>query len=146
MNIRRTISILLFLSLVCGVTAARSEYLPSKAVYDVSTASPEELNRLLDRVSLLQIMYGNDPFDASIVLVVHEGAIPLFARADHKLAQLMQRAASLTAAEIIEFRLCGASARLQGFGDKDFHGFVTLIPMADAEIVQLQQDGYAYLR
>jgi len=120
--------------------------MPSKVVYDVTTADPDELNRLLDRVSLLQIMYGNDPFDASIVMVAHEGAISLFARSDDKNAQLMQRAQSLTVGEIIEFRLCGASARIQGFEGSDFHGFVTMVPMADAEIVQLQQNGYAYLR
>ncbi len=145
MNIQRLVSILL-LFLVCDVAAAQSGYTPSKVVYDVSTADAGELNRLLDRASLLQIMYGNDPFDASIVLVVHEGAIPLFARADDKSGQLMQRAQSLTAAEIIQFRLCRASARLQGFTESDFHGFVTVVPMADAEIVQLQRDGYAYLR
>ena len=119
--------------------------MPSKVVYDVSNADPDELNRLLDRASLLQIMYGNDPFDASIVLVVHEGAIPLFVKTNDKHGQLMQRAVSLTAGEIIEFRLCGASARMQGFGESNFHEFVTMVPMADAEIVQLQQDGYAYL-
>jgi len=26
------------------------------------------------------------------------------------------------------------------------HGLVTLVPMADAEIVRLQQEGYAYMR
>ena len=146
MHTQRLILIFLFLTLCCGITTARSEYLPSKVVYDVSTGDPDALSRLLDRVSLLQIMYGNDPFDASIVLVAHEGAIPLFAKTRNKYAQLMQRAESLIAGEVIEFRLCGTSARLQGFGENDFHGFITLVPMADAEIVRLQQDGYAYLR
>ncbi|MCP4299071.1 MAG: hypothetical protein GY783_00675 [Gammaproteobacteria bacterium] len=145
MSIQRLVSILL-LFLVCGVAAAESGYTPSKVVYDVSTADAGELNSLLDRASLLQIMYGNDPFDTSIVLVVHEGAIPLFAGADDDSGQLMQRAQSLTAAEIIQFRLCRVSARLQGFTERDFPGFVTVVPMADAEIVQLQREGYAYLR
>ena len=30
---------------------------------------------------------------------------------------------------------------------EDIHGFVKLVPMADAEIVRLQrEDGYAYMR
>jgi len=138
--------ILFFLFFVCGIAAADSDYQPSKVVYDVSTADTDELNRLLDRAGLLQIMYGNDPFDASIILVIHEGAIPLFARTDTKHNQLMQLAQSLTAGEIIQFRLCAASARMQGYSDGDFDDFITVVPMADAEIVQLQRDGYAYLR
>ena len=59
---------------------------------------------------------------------------------------LMDRVHSLTLAEVIDFRLCRASARIQGYEDDDFPGFVTMVPMADAEIVRLQQEGYAYLR
>ena len=144
MNTRQLVSALLLISLSLAFAPARSEYLPSKVVYDVSTPDPEELNRLLDRAALLQIMYDNDPFEASIVLVIHEGAVPLFARGEHE--RLMQRTASLAVAEIIEFRLCRASARMQGYDTSDFHEFVTVVPMADAEIVQLQREDYAYLR
>lgn len=28
----------------------------------------------------------------------------------------------------------------------DVHGFVQMVPMADAEIVRLQKEGYAYMR
>lgn len=146
MNTQRLVSILLFLSIFCAVSMARSEYAPAKVVYEVSAGDPGELNSLLDRVGLLQIMYGNDPFDSSIVVVIHEATIPLFARGKNGHDQLMKRAQSLAAGEIIEFRLCGASARIQGFSENDFHGFVTIVPMADAEIVQLQHAGYAYLR
>jgi intracellular sulfur oxidation DsrE/DsrF family protein len=55
-------------------------------------------------------------------------------------------AASLIASEVIQFRMCGASAKIQGYTAKDIHGFVTLVPMADAEIVRLQADGYAYMQ
>jgi len=125
MKPQRLLSILLFLSLLCsGVAAAQSEYRPSKFVYDISSADSDQLHHLLDRAGLLQIMYGNDPFEASIVLVVHEGAIPLFASAKGGHKHLIQRAESLTAGEVIEFRLCSASARLQGFDAADFPEFV----------------------
>jgi intracellular sulfur oxidation DsrE/DsrF family protein len=58
----------------------------------------------------------------------------------------MRRAESLTLGEITEFRLCSASARLQGFDAGDFPAFVKLVPMADAELVRLQGEGYAYLK
>jgi intracellular sulfur oxidation DsrE/DsrF family protein len=139
------ISILFLPTLYCVSKDAQSDYAPSKVVYDISANDLAELNRLLDRAALLQDLYGNNPFDASIVLVVHEGAIPRFARTGTA-SPLLQRMRDLVLAEVIEVRLCGASARLQGYGDNDFPAFVTIVPMADAEIVHLQRQGYAYLR
>jgi hypothetical protein len=131
---------------MAAVAAAETPYAPAKVVYDVSAADPGALNHVLDRISMLQNLYAADPFSASIVVVLHEGAIPLFARSNRaRYAELMQRADGLTGGEIIQFRLCRASARMQGFSDSDFDKFVAMVPMADAEIAQLQHEGYAYL-
>ncbi len=141
--------VMVFWSALVGVSAhadSQETYTPAKVVYDLSSPDPEVLGHLFDRVSLLQNLYGNDPLEASIIIVVHEGAIPLFVRRERSAShELMRRASSLTMGEIIEIRLCGASARMQGFGEADFPDFVTLVPMADAELVRLQSDGYAYL-
>lgn len=139
--------LLVITSLSLPVTSfGQKTYAPAKVIYDVSSANPAQLNAILDRVSLLQRVYGNDTFEASIIIVVHEGAIPLFARGNKTHASLMQRAASLVLDDIIQFRLCLASARMQGFKDNDFYAFAQMVPMADAEIVELQNKGYAYLR
>jgi intracellular sulfur oxidation DsrE/DsrF family protein len=122
-------------------------YAPSKVVYDISTSDPEALGLIFDRVNMLQNVYQNDSFEASIVLVIHEGAIPLFGANDKSLQpELMQRARSLSLGEIIKFRVCKASAAMQGFNKNDLQDFVVMVPMADAEIIKLQQEGYAYLR
>jgi intracellular sulfur oxidation DsrE/DsrF family protein len=42
--------------------------------------------------------------------------------------------------------MCLANARLLNYEPSDIHGFVTMVPMADAEIVRLQHEGYAYMR
>jgi len=126
--------------------AGPAGYAPAKVVYDVTSPDAGRFAMLLDRVSHLQNLYASDPFAASIVVVIHEGAISLLASRGH-LARpdLIERAHSLTMGEIIQFRLCRASATLQGFGQSDFARFMQLVPMADAEIVRLQQQGYAYL-
>ena len=81
------------------------------------------------------------------MLVIHEGAIPLFGAKDKTIQpDLMQRARGLSMGEIIKFRICKASAAMQGFNKNDLQDFVVMVPMADAEIVKLQQEGYAYLR
>jgi intracellular sulfur oxidation DsrE/DsrF family protein len=58
----------------------------------------------------------------------------------------MELAFSQTLNEIIEFRMCQRSAQLRGFMPADIHGFVSMVPMGDAEIARLQQEGYAYMR
>jgi len=140
------ISAILFLSLAMALVSTRAEYPAAKVVYDISSADAAGMDHLLDRVSLLQNLYDNDAFEASIVLVIHEGAIALFANGNENTIRLRQRAYSLTAAEIIEFRICAASARMQGFEEGDLPDFVRMVPMADGEIVMLQNAGYAYIR
>jgi intracellular sulfur oxidation DsrE/DsrF family protein len=43
--------------------------------------------------------------------------------------------------------MCKVAARGHGFEPEDIHGFVELVPMADAEIIRLQQEeGHVYMR
>lgn len=122
------------------------EYEPQKVVYDLSSGDRKDLVSVLDRVGYLYKLYGSDPFDSSIVVVIHGGAIPFFAIDEFKKNKgIMQRAQSLTVGTSIEFRMCHAAARLLNYEPNDIHGFVTMVPMADAEIVRLQRDGYAYM-
>lgn len=124
------------------------EYAPQKVVYDVAVSGEKALSQVLDRVSYLNNVYHADPFSASIILVLHGDEIPLFAiKNGEKYAELMQRAQSLTVAGPIEFRMCRVAAQGHGFEPHEIHGFVKLVPMADAELVRLQQEeGYAYMR
>jgi len=124
------------------------DYAPHKVVYDVAAHDVAGFVQVLDRVSYLNNVYGADPFSASIVLVLHGDEIPLFAVANlSKHRELMTRAQSLTLAGPVEFRMCRIAARAHGLEPDDIHGFVRLVPMADAEIVRLQQEeGYAYMR
>ncbi len=124
------------------------DYAGLKAVYDVTAATPEALEDVLDHAAYLSRMTGDDPFDSHIVLVIHGDALDLFAReyfAEHE--TLMTRARGLTLNGVIEYRICQAGAARRGYAPEDFHGFASVVPMADAEIVRLQQqDGYGYMR
>lgn len=140
------VALLLALTSAPAIPAGPSVYPPARVVYDLSSADPGKLNNLLERISMLQNLYASDPFNASIVVVIHEGAVPLFTkRGGRSRPDLTQRAQGLTYSDIIQFRLCRASAKIQGFDARDFESFIELVPMADAEIVRLQHDGYAYL-
>ncbi len=125
------------------------DYAPHKVLYDVTTGSADQLSSILDRVVLLDKLYGSDPFAERIVLVIHGKAIPFFAVKNYaKYKKLMTRAAGLTQLGTIEFRMCAAAAKANyNLLAKDIHGFLKMVPMADAEIVRLQQEeGFAYMR
>lgn len=123
-------------------------YQGQKVVFDVTADKLAGLNRVLDRVGYLSQMNGDDPLAVRIVLVIHDDAIPFFARKNYSRYQtLMQRAYSASLGNIIEFRMCKAAARLRGLQSSDIHGFITMVPMAEAEIARLQrEEGFAYMR
>jgi len=129
-------------------TERQVDYQPNKVVYDVVVRDAAGMETLLDRVSYLSVLYEADPFESSIVLVLHGEAIHLFARknyAQHR--DLMTRAQSLTVGTTIEFRMCQLAAQSLGYTPGDIHGFVQMVPMADAELVRLQaEEGYAYMQ
>jgi intracellular sulfur oxidation DsrE/DsrF family protein len=123
-------------------------YRPHKVLYDLTAGDEQSIINILDRVSYLSTLYGSDPFEMSIVIVIHGGAVPFFAIKEFEnYKNTISRAQSLTVGNPIEFRMCQAAARVQGLSPADIHGFVTMVPMADAEIIRLQkEEGYAYMR
>lgn len=130
-----------------SAAAEEQPYRPARVVYDLTAGDIKHINQLLDRASMLQNLYGSDPFEASIVIVIHDRAIPRFAKSNQsRLRELQARAQNLMMSEVIEYRLCRASAKLQGYKDDDFPGYIKIVPMADAEIIKLQHEGYAYMR
>lgn len=122
-------------------------YKEQKVVYDAAVNSVTALTSILDRASYLSALNGADPFETKIVILLHGNEIPFFAIKNYaKYKDLMIRAQSLSVGGIIEFRMCRIAAKNHGFEPKDIHGFVSMVPMGDAEIVRLQQEGYAYMR
>lgn len=129
-------------------TAEKSEakYEPQKVLYDLTIGDKKGLQNILDRVGLLYKLYGSDLLDSSIVVIIHGDAIPFFSTANPDNLELMKRAHNFTVGAPIEFRMCQAAAKVMGYKPKNIHGFVRMVPMADAEIVKLQKEGYAYMQ
>ncbi|MBW8369988.1 MAG: DsrE family protein [Thiobacillus sp.] len=122
-------------------------YSKQKVVYDTAVSSVAALTSVLDRASYLSVINGADPFDNKIVIVLHGNEIDYFATRNYpRHKALMDRAQSLSVGGIIEFRMCRIAAQSRGYAAKDIHGFVSMVPMGDAEIVRLQHEGYGYMR
>ena len=86
--------------------------------------------------------------DSSIIVIIHGKSIPFFAIDKFKdYRELMAEAQSLSVGTTIEFRMCRTAAKIMGYEPEDIHGYIKMVPMADAEIARLQQEeGYAYMR
>lgn len=125
-----------------------TQYKPQKVLYDVDYGSLEKLSKILDRVSYLNTLYKSDPFESSIIIILHGESIPFFAKENtSKYKAFLVRAYGLTLDGVIEFRMCQAAAKIMNYTNKDIHGFINMVPMADAEIIRLQkEEGYAYMR
>jgi intracellular sulfur oxidation DsrE/DsrF family protein len=122
-------------------------YSKQKVVYDVAVKTVGQLENVLDRASYLSALNDADPFDSKIVIVLHGDEIGFFAVRNYATYKnLMKRAQSLTVGGIIDIRMCRVSAHRRGFEPSDIHGFVTILPMADAEIIDLQKQGFAYMQ
>ena len=122
-------------------------YSKQKVVYDVSVKTVAQLENVLDRASYLSALNDADPFDSKIVIMLHGDEIAFFAIRNYaKYRELMQRAQSLTVGGIVDVRMCRVAAHRRGFEPQDIHGFVTVVPMADAEIIDLQKQGFAYMQ
>jgi len=131
-----------------GASEINQVYSKQKVVFDTSIGSIGGLASVLDRASYMSKLNGGDSFDTKIVIMLHGDSIPFFASKNFgKYKDLMVRAQSLATGDVIEFRMCKASALLKGLTAKDIHGFIKMVPMADAEIVRLQQEEhFAYMQ
>ncbi len=125
-----------------------TRYKPQKVVYDVHVTTADAVESVLDRASYLSAITGADPFDQSIVLVLHGKELSFFAIENYdKYKELMQRAQSLVESEVIRIKMCKIAAQSQGYSVDDIHGFVEMVPMGDAEIIRLQyEEGHAYMQ
>ncbi len=126
----------------------QTDYKPMKVVYDVTTGELDQLAHVLDRVSYLSKLTGADPFEQSIVVVLHGSSIKFFAIKNYsQYDNLQKRAQSLSVGGLIRFKMCKLAAESQGLSAQDIHGFVEMVPMGDAEIVRLQyEENHAYMQ
>ena len=131
-----------------SATVTPTEYKPQKVVYDVHVKTVKAVESVLDRASYLSTITGADPFDQSIVLVLHGTELSFFAIENYKkYKELMHRAQSLVESEALTIKMCNIAAQSQGYSPEDIHGFIEMVPMGDAEIIRLQyEEAHAYMQ
>ena len=156
-NFRLVLSTLIFVSQLAPVLAqspwgkakqSNTQYQSQKVVYDVTANSIVELAHVIDRVSSLNNITGSDPFESSIIVVLHGPEVRFFSQENYpKYKMLMDRAQSLTVGTTIKFKMGQLTAKYYGYEPENLLGFIQLVPLGDAEIIRLQvEEKYAYMR
>ena len=114
-----------------------------RIVYQCNQADAEYLQHVLFSVGELLRKYGDD---IEIVVAVFGAGIHLVAEVPRRpvAEELQQRAASL-AEYGVSFHACGNTMKSLGWTDQDLLPFAETVPIGVDDIMQLQEQGFAYM-
>lgn len=106
-------------------------------VWDVNYAEPEQLSALYSFV-----LHTRRHMDGDTVIVTHGPELRAFAIENYvKYQGIVDQMAEL-AEQGVQFRMCNQALRAAGFKPEDMHGFITVVPVAFAELALWQSRGY----
>ena len=122
------------------------QYKPQKVVYHLNHASPldsiKTLGIIQTHVTALQDQ--GIGLDSKVAMVIHGNGVHAFSRLNESaFPDIYKRLKSLANAGV-EIKLCAQTARARGYHDGQFYEMVTLVPLANLEVVSYQQKGYSY--
>jgi intracellular sulfur oxidation DsrE/DsrF family protein len=114
-----------------------------RIVYQCNKADPEYLNHVLFSAGELLRKYGDD---VEVVIAVFGPGIHLLGKKPQRPlpGNLQQRAGSL-ADYGIAFHACGNTMKSVGWTGKDMLPFAKVVPIGVDDIMQLQEQGFAYM-
>jgi intracellular sulfur oxidation DsrE/DsrF family protein len=114
-----------------------------RIVYQCNKADPEYLRHVLFSAGELIRKYGDD---VEVVVGVFGPGLHLIAKHPQRAIppELQQRAASL-ADYGVAFHACGNTMKSLGWTEKNLLPFAKVVPIGVDDIMQLQEQGYAYM-
>ena len=114
-----------------------------RIVYQCNKADPEYLQQVLFSAGELIRKYGDD---VEVVVAVFGPGLHLIAKHPQRAIppELQQRAGSL-ADYGVAFHACGNTMKSLGWTEKNLLPFAKVVPIGVDDIMQLQEQGYAYM-
>jgi len=140
---------LLGVSLLAPVASRASDAAPEAAprqLFHVTLHTPAEIEGMLARAEqLAKTRPAKDP-RAGIALVLHGPEVELFARRNYsRYRHIVDLAARLDAAGVIEVKMCRSEMRARHIGERDVPDFIEVVPYGPDEEQRLLRNGYVYL-
>jgi len=116
-------------------------------LFNIVLHTPEEIAGMLARAEQLAAAAPAGNPRAGIALVLHGPEIDIFARRNYgKFQPLVDLAARLDAANIIDVKMCVTEMQLRDIGKEDIPAFIDLVPFGPDEEERLRRRrGYVYL-
>jgi len=115
-------------------------------LFNIVLHTPEEIAGMLARAEQLATAAPAGNPRVGIALVLHGPEIDIFARRNYgKFQPLVDLAARLDAANIIDVKMCVTEMQLRDIGKEDIPAFIDLVPFGPDEEVRLRRRGYVYL-
>ncbi len=115
-------------------------------LFNVTLHTPEELAGLLARAEQLAQSMRADNSRTGIALVLHGPEIEMFAKKNYpRFRKIVERAARLDAAHVIEIKMCRTEMRNRGIKEEDVPAFIEFVPYGPDEEERLRRNGYVYL-
>jgi len=115
-------------------------------LFHITLHTPAEIEGMLTRAEQLAKTRRPDGTHAGIALVLHGPEVEFFARRNYsKYRRIVDLAARLDAAGVIEVKMCQTEMRARRIGARDVPDFIELVPYGPDEEQRLLRNGYVYL-
>ncbi len=115
----------------------------NKVVYQFNKADPAYQKAVLFSVGAMVRKYGDN---IRIVVVAIGPGIHILAKHPKRpVPQEIRERVSSLAQYGVEFHACGNTMKSLGWTEKDLHPFVKRVEVGAADLMELQQQGYAYI-
>lgn len=140
-----------WISLLAGFTPAHAAAPDSdlfgepahKVVYQLNKADPDYINHVLFSVGAMLRKHEDDIH--IVVTVIGPGIHLVGKRPGRPISEeLRQRAESLSMYGV-EFHACGNTMKTLGWTDKDLLDYATVVEVGANDLMELQEQGYAYI-
>lgn len=119
------------------------ERAPSQFVADVSVSTPQELERLFERVEALLERPGKAGEPPFIAVILHGPEIEFFLLDNYPQHKaLVDRAAKLAALGAVRFNICETQMRARGIANDQVPAFLERVPYGPEEVGRLENEGY----
>ncbi len=115
-------------------------------LFDLIDHEPEQIKQLLERAKSLSRTVNTSNGKSRIAMVIHGPDIEIFDVKNYiKNKDIIDLAAQLDAADIIDFKVCQVTADARGINKSNFPSFMEVVPFAPDEIDRLENEGYVEL-
>jgi intracellular sulfur oxidation DsrE/DsrF family protein len=134
---------------LCRPAAWAADATPPAAphrLFHITLHTPAEIEGMLTRAEQLSKTRRPDATHPAIALVLHGPEIEFFARRNYsKYRRLVDLAAKLDAAGVVEVKMCQTEMRARELPPNEVPGFIELVPYGPDEEQRLLRKGYVYL-